>query len=94
MNPQTKTLIIYIVFFAALMYFMIFLPQKKKDKKTKEMLNSMSEGDNVVTIGGVSGKIINIREDEITIETSVEKTKLNYKKWAIREVIKSSTEEE
>jgi preprotein translocase subunit YajC len=54
MNPQTKTLIIYIVFFAALMYFMIFLPQKKKDKKTKEMLNSMSEGDNVVTIGGVS----------------------------------------
>lgn len=86
---QTTTLIIYVVFFAALMYFMIFLPQKRKNKKTKEMLDSLQVGSTIVTIGGIAGKIVNIKDDEITIETSIEKTKMDFKKWAVRDVIKS-----
>lgn len=82
------SIVIYLVFFAALMYFMVFLPQKKRDKKAKEMLNSMQVGNKVVTIGGVAGKVVNIKDDEITIETSVEKTQMVFKKWAIKEVEK------
>ncbi len=78
----------YIVFFVLIMYFLIFLPQKKRDKKAKEMVDSMQVGNQVITIGGISGKIINIKDDEITIETGVEKAKLNLKKWAVKEVIK------
>lgn len=70
------------------MYLIIFLPQKRRDKKAKEMLNAMQVGNSVVTIGGVSGKVVNIKDDEITIETGVEKAKINFKKWAVKEVVK------
>lgn len=78
----------YLLFFVVIMYLLIFLPQKRRDKKAKEMLCALQVGNNVVTIGGVSGKVINIKDDEVTIETSVEKTKMNFKKWAVKEVIK------
>ncbi len=78
----------YLLFFVVIMYLLIFLPQRRRDKKAKDMLGALQVGNNVVTIGGVSGKVINIKDDEVTIETSVEKTKMNFKKWAIKEVIK------
>jgi len=81
-------LIIYIVFIVGIMYLLIFLPQKKRDKKMKEMVNSLKVGDKVVTIGGVSGKVVNIKDDEVIIETGVEKTKIALKNWAIKEIDK------
>jgi preprotein translocase subunit YajC len=44
---------------------MIILPQKKKDKKTQQMLNSLQVGWSVTTIGGIVGKIINIKDTKI-----------------------------
>ena len=82
------TIIIYVVFFVALMYFMIFLPQRKRDKKAKEMMSTLAVGENITTIGGVYGKIVNIKDDEITVETSIEKTQVVFKKWAIKDVHK------
>lgn len=78
----------YLVFFILIMYLMIFLPQKRRDKKAKAMLEAMQVGNSVITIGGVTGKIINIKDDEVTVETGVEKAKITFKKWAIKEVIK------
>lgn len=78
----------YLVFFIVIMYLLIFLPQRRRDKKSKQMLNELQAGNIVVTIGGVSGKVINIKDDEVTVETGVEKTKINFKKWAVKEVIK------
>lgn len=71
-----------------LMYVMLILPQKRKEKKTKELLNSLQVGWNVTTIGGIYGKIVNIKDDEITVESSVEKTKVVVKRWAIKDVAK------
>ena len=78
----------YLVFIVGIMYLLIFLPQKKRDKKAKAMLEALQVGQNVITIGGVAGKVINIKDDEITVETGVEKARINFKKWAIKEVIK------
>jgi preprotein translocase, YajC subunit len=78
----------YLLFFVVIMYLLIFLPQRRRDKKAKAMLNELQVGNNVVTIGGVSGKVVNIKDDEVTLESGVEKTKVNFKKWAIKEVIK------
>jgi preprotein translocase subunit YajC len=72
----------------AISYFMIILPQRKRDKKMKSMLESITTGDELITIGGVCGKIVNIKDDEITIESGIEKTKIKLKSWAIKEVIK------
>ncbi|NLP13196.1 MAG: preprotein translocase subunit YajC [Clostridium sp.] len=85
------TLIIPIGFIAA-MYLMVILPQKKRDKQHRQMLDALQVGDNVVTTGGIIGKVINIKDDEITIETSVEKTKIKFIRTAIGSVEKESKE--
>ncbi len=71
------------VAFIGIMYFMIFMPQKKRDKARKDMQNSIKEGDDVITIGGIIGKVINVKDDEITIETGVAKTQLKLYRYAI-----------
>lgn len=85
MSPYI-TLLIYIVLFGALMYFMIIMPQKKRDKAAKQLMESLKVGSSITTIGGIVGKILNIKDDEVVIETSVEKTQIKVKKWAIKEV--------
>lgn len=80
--------LIYFAVLIGIMYLIIFLPQRRRDKKNKEMLGALQVGQNVTTIGGIVGKVINIKDDEITVETSVEKTQIKVKKWAIKEVEK------
>jgi preprotein translocase subunit YajC len=74
----------------AVFYFMIILPQKKRDKKTREMLNALNVGDNIITIGGIAGKVINIKDDEITIETGIKRTEIMIMRWAVKEIVKPS----
>jgi len=70
------------------MYLVLIIPQRKREKKTREMLAALKQGDAVVSIGGIKGKIINIKDDDITVETSVERTQIVFKRWAIKEVEK------
>lgn len=72
----------------AVFYFMIIMPQKKRDKKIKEMLGALNVGDNIITIGGIAARIINIKDDEITIETGIKKTEIVILRWAVKEVVK------
>lgn len=70
----------------AVMYFVIILPQKKREKKIREMISKLQVNNEVTTIGGLIGKVINIKDDEVIIESSIEKTQIKLKKWAIKEV--------
>lgn len=72
----------------ALMYFILIVPQRRKEKKQKELIAGAIVGDTIVTIGGFVGKVVNLKDDEVTFETSVERSKVTIKKWAIKEVIK------
>jgi len=67
-------------------YFMLIRPQKKKDKKVKEMLAALKPGDRICTIGGIYGTITNIKDDTIELAVSNENTKLVVARWAIRNV--------
>jgi len=86
--------IVSIVAVFGIMYAVLIIPQRRKEKKTKEMLSAMSEGDMVTSIGGVYGKVININEDDVIVATSVEKTQIHFKKWAIRSVEAASISSE
>jgi preprotein translocase, YajC subunit len=81
-------LVLPLVLIVGLMYVMLILPQKKKEKKTQQMLNSLQVGWGVTTIGGIVGKIINIKDDEIYIESGVDKNKILVKRWAIKDIAK------
>lgn len=81
-----------IILLFGLMYVLMIMPQKKKEKKAREMINAAIVGDKVLSIGGICGKIVNIKDDEFTIETGNERTKVTVKKWAIKEVEKPISE--
>ena len=73
-----------------LLYVMMIRPQRKKEKLTKEMLAALVVGDKVLTIGGIHGKIVSIKDDTVVIETgsATDKSTMKISRWAIREVTK------
>lgn len=66
------------------MYFLMIRPQKKKQKAEQKMRESVRVGDEITTIGGICGRILNIKEDSFVIETSVDRSKMVIKKWAMQ----------
>ena len=77
------SMIFMIVIMFAIFYFFIIRPENQKKKKTEEMRSSLSLGDEITTIGGITGKIVQITEDTITFETGEDRVRLQVKKWAI-----------
>ena len=75
-----------LILIVVLMYFMMIRPQKKKQKEEKQMRDSLRVGDELTTIGGVCGRVVSIKDDTITIETGADRTKMQFKKWAIQSV--------
>lgn len=67
-----------------LFYFLIIRPQKKRDKQVQTMRNAVQIGDEVVTIGGIVGIVLSIKEDTFLIETGSDRSKIRVKRWAIQ----------
>ena len=89
MTPEMTQMLMslgWIVLTFALFYFVLIRPQKKREKEEKAMLNALKVGDNVITIGGITGKIVSIKDDLLVIETGADRVKLNFQRWAIRSV--------
>ena len=69
-----------------LFYFILIRPQKKKEKQTSKMRNELQIGDEITTIGGIVGKVVQIKDqDQIIIETGADKNRIRIKRWAIQE---------
>jgi len=82
------SLLLMFVLPLAIFYFILIAPQRKKEKSIQKMRNELVVGDEIVTIGGIVGKIIKIKDDEVTVENGADKNRLILKKWAVNEVIK------
>ena len=65
-------------------YFFLIRPQRKRDKQERDMRNSIEIGDEISTIGGFIGRVVNIKDDVLVIESSSDRTKLKIYRWAIR----------
>ena len=78
------SMIIMLVLMFAVFYFFIIRPENKKKKKTEEMRNSLSIGDEITTIGGMTGKLVQITEDTVTFETGEDRVRIQIKKWGIQ----------
>ena len=86
-------MILMIVIMFAVFYFFVIRPENKKKKKAEEMRKSLSLGDEIITIGGMIGKIVQITEDTITFETGEDRVRIQIKKWAISTTAKMEAEE-
>lgn len=80
--------IIMLVLMFAIFYFLIIRPENKKKKKADEMRSSLSVGDEITTIGGMIGKIVQVTEDTITFETGEDRVRIQTKKWAVSSTAK------
>lgn len=74
--------LIALAFFA----FMMFGPQRSRQKKWQEALNNLKNGDRVTTSGGIRGQIISIKDDTIQLRVAPDNIKLEFLKTAILSV--------
>jgi preprotein translocase subunit YajC len=90
---SSLSMLVMVIIMFAVFYFFVLRPESKKKKKAEEMRNSLSLGDEIITIGGMIGKIVQITEDTITFETGEDRVRIQIKKWAISTTAKMEAEE-
>lgn len=81
-GSQWTSIIIMIAIFVVF-YFVLILPQKKQEKKQRAMINALQPGDEIITIGGIYGKIQKVSDDYVVIESTADKTKIKLAKSSI-----------
>ncbi len=77
-----------LVLLAVAVYFLMIRPQKKKDKQISDMRNNLQAGDEIVTIGGICGKIVKTKDETIVIQVGADKVKFEMMRWAVSTVTK------
>lgn len=77
------SLLIPLIVMIALMYFLMIRPENKRKKQAEEMRNNLKKGDQITTIGGIVGKIVHVTDDNIVIETSDDRVRMELAKWAV-----------
>ena len=80
------SMIIILVVMVAFFYFFMIRPQRKKDKKVKEMLDALKAGDRICTIGGIYGTIVAIKDQTVVLAVGSAKTQIVMARWAVRSV--------
>ena len=76
-------LLLMIAGMIAIFYFMMIRPENKRKKEAEEMRNSLSVGDRITTIGGITGVIVNIKDDKFVMETGADQVRIELCKWAL-----------
>ena len=75
--------VIMMVVMVAVFYFMLIRPENKRKKEAENMRSSVKPGDQITTIGGIVGTVVNVKDDKIVIETSADQVRLELAKWSI-----------
>lgn len=78
-------MLIWIVVLFGAMYFLLIRPQRKKTKEEKKMRENLQVGDEIVTIGGIYGRVISLKEETIVIESESDHSKLTIARWALQQ---------
>ena len=90
MNQSFAMQLIILVVFIGIMYFLLIRHQKKKEKTIQNMRNSLQVGDEIITIGGICGKIVKTKDDSIVIQVGADKVKFEMMRWSVSSVVSSS----
>lgn len=78
-----------LVLLILIMYFLLIRPQKKKEKAVNEMRSNIKAGDEIITIGGICGKVVKVKDETIVIQVGAEKLKFEMMKWSVSKVVNS-----
>ncbi|MBN2307728.1 MAG: preprotein translocase subunit YajC [Candidatus Hydrogenedentes bacterium] len=86
---------IFFAFFIGIMYFLMIRPNQKREKERRDMLASLSKGDEVVTNGGIYGRIVGLNEKTVVLQVSKEPpVKVKFARGAVSRVMSREDDEE
>ena len=80
---ETFSPLLLLLLMFGFMYFAMIRPENKRKKQADEMRNNLKKGDQITTIGGIVGKIVMVNEENIIIETSDDRVRMELTKWAV-----------
>lgn len=75
--------LLMLVVMVGVFYFMLIRPENKRKKESEEMRSSVKKGDKVTTIGGIIGTVVDVKENNVVIETSADQVRMELAKWAL-----------
>ena len=75
--------IILIVLMFAMLYFFMIRPENKRKKEAENLRNSLAVGDEITSIGGITGTVCAVKENTIVIETGADRVRIELTKWAV-----------
>ena len=87
----TWSMLIVMPLIILVFYFLVMRPQNKKQKEAKKMLEGLRKGDRIVTIGGLRGTVVSVKDDAVVLKVD-DNTKLEYSKSAVATVLKREEE--
>ena len=83
MNSEMMSTVFMLVLMFAMLYFFMIRPENKRKKEAQNMRDSLAVGDEVTTIGGITGTICAVKENTIVIETGADRVRIEFAKWAV-----------
>ena len=83
MGAEAMSTIMMFAVVILVFYFFVIRPENKKKKAMQEMRDALKVGDKIITIGGIVGEVVHIKDDNIVIETSADRVRMELAKWSI-----------
>ena len=75
--------VIMLAMMFGIFYFMLIRPENKRKKEAEQMRSSVKTGDKIITIGGIVGTVVSVKDDKIVIETSSDQVRMELMKWSV-----------
>ena len=75
--------VLMLIMMLAVFYFMLIRPENKRKKEAEQMRSSVRKGDKITTIGGIVGTVVDVKENNVVVETSADQVRIELAKWAI-----------
>lgn len=75
--------IIMIVAMVAIFYFLLIRPENKRKKEAEQMRSALKVGDEVTTIGGITGTVVSVKDEKFVLETGADQVRIEFAKWAL-----------
>ena len=85
-NPAASGMgstVFMLVMMVAIMYFVMIRPENKRKKEAEEMRAAVKKGDKVVTIGGITGTVVDVKDNKFVLETGADQVRIEFEKWAL-----------
>lgn len=82
-GTEATTTIVMLVVMLGVFYFMLIRPENKRKKEAEQLRSALKNGDKITTIGGITGTVVDVKEDKFVIETGADRVRIELQKWAL-----------